>query len=187
MTAEPVAPTVPAPADRSATATGTALGLVAELMMLTGLAAAYLGLRGEARGPWPPEGADLAGAAAGVLTVVLALSWMGAEVAGRAERAGDSGAARRRWRISAVLAGVFVAGGAWTWATAELGPASTGYPLAFRALTGVVGAHAVLGAALLGGRALRPAGALAPLLVNYHWRFVAGAWAGLYSLLFLWP
>jgi len=173
---------------------GVVVWLASELMFFSGLFAAYFTLRASARGPWPPEGAELEAGAAGLFTVVLLLSSGTVQLGVRALARGDRAGFRRWLLVTAALALVFLGNQAREWSAAPFSASSHAFGSTFYVLTGFHGLHVaggVVAMLFLVGRAMharfgaRPEDAAAAEVVSYYWHFVDVVWLGMYATLFL--
>lgn len=169
----------------------TLLAGVAELMVIGGLVAAYLNVRGLAL-RWPPKGVDLDNYLGTTLTITVALSAITAEWAVYALRRGN-----RRQSLSA-LALTLALGAAflnllWYIGTQlGFGPADGSYALLVYALLIAVGIIAALGVAFLLvalartlGDQVTPGDPAVTRAAAWHWHVVSVAWLLVFMALYL--
>lgn len=169
----------------------------AEVMLFAGLVSAYIVLRGQYLGEWPPpDQPRLPVAAAGVATAVLSASgvtmWLAVRALTRAR------GRRFAWLlgVTLVLGTAFLAMQGREWAALiayGLGTAGNLYGSLFYTIVGVHALHvvgAVAALAVMLQRASRdaytperPDGMRA---LRVYWTFVVAVWPPLYGLVFLW-
>jgi cytochrome c oxidase subunit 3 len=183
---------VSASAKRPSTlAVGTVVWLASELMFFGGLFASYFTIRA-AHPVWPPPGAHLDTAQAGLFTLVLVASSVTMQQAVRDIEHGSRVLARR-WVVATIVLGVaFLGNQAVEWSRVPFSPSSHVYGSLFFLMTGFHGFHVFLGLAAMAFLLVRMAGpggdpgeAPAVEVVGYYWHFVDVVWLGLYATLFL--
>jgi cytochrome c oxidase subunit 3 len=166
--------------------------LSSELMFFSGLFAAYFTLKSVARGPWPPEAAELEPATAGLFTLALVASSGTIQLAVRSLARGDVARFRTWVGTTMALAVLFLANQAREWATLPFSVSTHAFGSLFYVMTGFHGLHVAGGVAamavLLGrsaGRRFGPADIPAAEVVSYYWHFVDVVWIAMFATLFL--
>jgi cytochrome c oxidase subunit 3 len=167
--------------------------IASEIMLFSGLFAAYFFVRIQAD-VWPPEGTHAVDAGlGGVLTVILLLSGVFAHFGVVKAKQGDSKALSTMLIIAIVLGTIFIVGQCYEWLQLMdegLAASSNVYGGTFYLLTGFHGAHVIAGLLLLAvafGRALM--GDFTPkrfVIVEtsvLYWHFVDVVWVFLFGIL----
>jgi cytochrome c oxidase subunit 3 len=174
---------------------GMVLFIASEIMLFSGLFAAYFFVRIQAD-EWPPAGVhSVDWVLGGILTAILLSSGVFAHFGVVSARAGKPVNLTLMLAIAMVFGTVFIIGQAWEWLelideglTAE----SDTYGGTFFLLTGFHGAHVIAGLLLLAvafGRSLlhdfTPTRYVIVETSVLYWHFVDIVWVGLYVILYL--
>lgn len=176
---------------------GALLVVATEATLFALLLAAYFSLRFTHGGPWPPAPHDPPELLLPiVMTALLASSSVPAWLADRDARRGRMDRVAALLGVTAALGLAFLALQAWEYRTTlrEFGPRTDAYGSFFFTITGLHGAHVVLGVLALGfvlvftllGRYSRGRH-LAIEIASLYWHFVHVVWLFVFASLYLSP
>lgn len=167
------------------------LFITSEAMVFGALFAAYFFIRAQAAS-WPPPGAEtLARAYPTVNTIILLLSGVTMHLAHMAIRRDDRRLFLRLTVVTILLGAAFISGQGWEYAHVGFSPEDGTFGTTFFTMTGLHGAHVILGLGLLVLVAMR--GLLGDftgrrhLLVeasSMYWHFVDIVWVFLFAILY---
>jgi heme/copper-type cytochrome/quinol oxidase subunit 3 len=176
---------------------GMLLLVATEAALFALLLASYFYVRFQTEGPWPPEGITAPKLLKpAVMTVLLMASSVPAYLAERNARRGDRGGLVVSLAATLLLGSAFLALQAWEYSEKLdlLTPRTNAYGSLFYTITGLHGAHVIVGLLLLSWTlvfALRGAFTaerhLAVQNVSLYWHFVHGVWLVVFTSLYLLP
>jgi heme/copper-type cytochrome/quinol oxidase subunit 3 len=170
--------------------------ITTEATLFALLLVSYFYLRFESPGPWPPDGADPKLLVPAVMTVLLMSSSIPAYLADTSIRRGEVDRLRLYLASTLLLGAAFLGLQAWEYSDRldVLRPQDDAYGSLFYTVTGLHGAHVVVGLALLGwvlAWAFRGRyGAhrhLAVEISSLYWHFVHVVWLFVFLSLYLSP
>jgi heme/copper-type cytochrome/quinol oxidase subunit 3 len=183
-------------ASRSPAWWGMLLLIATEATLFALLLVSYFYERFEAVGPWPPDGADPKLLVPAVMTGLLMLSSIPAYLADSSIRRGEVERLRLYLASTLLLGAAFLALQAWEYSDELelLRPQTNAYGSLFYTITGLHGAHVIVGLLLLGWVLLWAFrgryGAhrhLAVEISSLYWHFVHVVWLFVFLSLYLSP